>query len=108
MRRLLLRRGKALASRQAEAGELFPDLAKAKLPKRGKHYIEPRGHAFKPGTGPSGETCGGCRHAVRLGLGKKRWFKCRLSEAAWTHTRRTDIRARDAACRLWEPWTEGE
>lgn len=85
---------------QAETGELFPGLPR--LPKRGRHYVEPRGHAAPPGSGPEGETCGGCCHAGRMSRGKKQWIKCYLNRTNWTRTRRTDIRARDRACAYWQ------
>lgn len=62
----------------------------------------PRGHAALPGTGPDGETCGTCRHMVRRKFSKA-FLKCGLNEAAWTRGPASDIRARDAACRKWEP-----
>jgi hypothetical protein len=43
---------------------------------RGKHYVEPRGGADRPGTGPAGET--------------------------WTHGPKTDIRMRWPVCGKWE------
>ncbi|WP_146617675.1 hypothetical protein [Rhodoplanes serenus] len=59
---------------------------------------EPRGYAALPGTGPAGETCGACRHIVR----GRRWRKCELARALWTHGPGTDIRAGAPACRQWE------
>lgn len=65
-------------------------------------YIQP------PGTGPSGETCGSCRHIMRT----QRYRKCRLNEARWTGGFKTDILARAPACSRWaavEPTTtEGD
>lgn len=69
-------------------------------PARGRHYIEPRGYAAKPGTGPAGETCKSCKHKVNMRRG--RYPKCVLSRACWTATRRTDILAGAAACSKWE------
>jgi hypothetical protein len=60
-----------------------------------------RGHAWKPGTGPEGETCGTCRHCVRKHLAKT-YIKCGKNEAAWTGGTATDIRVKDAACKFWE------
>lgn len=68
--------------------------------KRGKHYVEPRGHAWAKGTGPAGETCGTCRHIESVWRG--RYLKCGLNKANWSRGRASDIRARDAACRHWE------
>lgn len=72
----------------------------------------PRGHAWRVGTGPEGETCGSCKHLYRHRMAKT-YLKCGLNSAAWTHGRATDVRAKDAACKKWEPHpmthpTEGE
>jgi hypothetical protein len=69
---------------------------------RGKHYIEPRGYAAKPGTGPEGESCKSCRHSIHAGTGGKRFPKCELMLACWTSSRRTDILMGAAACSKWE------
>lgn len=63
-------------------------------PERGKHYIQPRGYAYHPGTGPEGETCGSCKHDVP----GRRWHKCGLR----TGGRGSDILARSPACKYWE------
>lgn len=65
---------------------------------RGKHYIEPRGYFYHPGTGPANETCGTCKHRT----GTKRYSKCLLNRARWTCSRGTDILARSPACKYWE------
>lgn len=70
------------------------------VPVRGKHYIQPRGYADKPGTGPDGETCGSCRHSYHRRAG--RYPKCDLTRTCHTHSRRTDILMRAAACSKWE------
>jgi hypothetical protein len=67
---------------------------------RGRRYVQPRGGADRPGTGPKGETCGSCEHLVRYGNG--RYPKCELTRAAWTRGPRTDVRVRWAACSKWE------
>ncbi len=64
---------------------------------RGKHYVQPRGYAHLPGTGPKGETCGLCVHAVRFG----RFMKCEKARAKWTHGRGSDVLARAPACSYW-------
>lgn len=68
---------------------------------RGKHYIEPRGYAYHPGTGPEGETCGSCRFDEK----HRRWHKCGHEFARRKHTssRGSDILARAPACKYWEP-----
>lgn len=57
----------------------------------------PAGYAAAPGTGPSGETCATCTHAVRA----ERYAKCGANRARWTAGPKTDIRLRTPACRLW-------
>lgn len=64
---------------------------------RGKHYVEPRGYADHPGTGPKGETCATCQHCIRF----RRWSKCELAQWKWTGGRGSDILARAPACKLW-------
>ena len=61
----------------------------------------PQGHAGKPGTGPTGESCKTCEHLTRLMMGKT-YLKCALTRASWTGGQGSDVRARDAACWKWE------
>lgn len=61
-----------------------------------------RGHAWTPGTGSAGETCGTCQHLFRNRLAKT-YLKCALMRRQWTGGQGTDIRAKDAACKFWEP-----
>ena len=61
----------------------------------------PSGHAWKPGTGPAGETCGSCKHLVHRRLAIV-YLKCGANKAAWTGGRKSDVRAKDAACKKWE------
>jgi hypothetical protein len=67
-------------------------------PKRGKHYVQQRGYAFHPGTGPAGETCATCQHIARFA----KFRKCNKAKAIWTGGPRTDILARAPACKYWE------
>lgn len=60
-----------------------------------------RGHYYPPGTGPKGETCGGCEHCVRKQMAKT-YIKCGLNRANWTGGGASDIRAKDPACKFWE------
>lgn len=77
--------------------------------KRGKHYVEPKGHAAPPGSGPAGETCGTCKHRVTVKLRSGRTFpKCGQARHKWTHGRGSDIRVRSPACRLWAVATLAE
>ncbi len=68
---------------------------------RGKHYIERRGYAHFPGTGPEGETCGSCQHRVK----GRYWSKCELYQGKSTHSRGTDILVRAPACKYWDRLT---
>jgi hypothetical protein len=60
-----------------------------------------RAHAAKPGTGPVGKTCGDCKHRCRVQHAKT-YQKCGLMRHVWTGGAATDIKCRDAACRLFE------
>ncbi len=71
------------------------------VPERGKHYVQPRGYYYSPGTGPAGETCGGCQHKVRRGGVAGRYIKCALNRARWTRGRGSDILANAPACKYW-------
>ncbi len=62
----------------------------------------PKGHAAKPGTGPTGETCKTCAHYTRVSwAGTYRKCGHELARAKWTHGPGSDIRARDPACSQW-------
>ncbi len=71
------------------------------IPKRGKHYVQQRGYAASPGTGPAGETCGSCEHHHRNQMAKT-YHKCALMRAIWTGGAKTDILVRSPACSKWE------
>ena len=62
----------------------------------------PHGHAAIPGTGPEGETCRTCRHLERREFAKT-YLKCGLMRSYWTGGGGSDVRAKDPACRRWEP-----
>jgi hypothetical protein len=64
---------------------------------RSKTYVQPRGYAYFPGTGPEGETCGSCQHISK----GRRWSKCKLRRHTWSNGRGTDILVRAAACKFW-------
>lgn len=69
---------------------------------RGKHYVQPKGYAAMPGTGPAGESCGTCKNRERW----RRYSKCKLVRGRWTHGRGSDVLAGAPACSRWE--REGE
>jgi hypothetical protein len=68
---------------------------------RGKSYVQPRGYADHPGTGPKGETCGSCKHHCVKSMGKQ-YHKCGLAQGKWTGGRGSDILVRAEACSRWE------
>lgn len=68
---------------------------------KGKRNVAPNGYAARPGSGPSGETCKTCAHAVKISLSKNYW-KCGLCRANWTSSIRTDIRLKSLACQFWQ------
>ena len=84
-------------------------------PTTGKPWVEPQASKdaakFTPagkctpaalGSGPEGETCGTCRHAIRMTrTGARRWIKCGMMRRSWTHSTRTDVLARWHACSSW-------
>jgi hypothetical protein len=71
--------------------------------KKVRNSNQPRGHAWRPGTGPAGETCKSCRHLTRVrSKGGNVFRKCGLMRTHWTHGPGSDIRAKDPACRHWE------
>lgn len=70
------------------------------IPKRGKHYVQQRGYAGKPGTGPAGETCGSCKFRTEVRHARA-YPKCELNRAKWTGGKRSDILVRSPACEKW-------
>lgn len=69
-----------------------------------KRMSAKRGHAGVPGRGPDGETCGTCKHRVRVQYAKT-YQKCGLTRHTWTHGAASDIRAKDPSCEHWEKVT---
>ena len=64
---------------------------------------QPKGYAATPGTGPEGETCKTCEHAVRVsGNTANTYRKCALMREHWTGGPGSDILFRSPACRHWE------
>ena len=68
--------------------------------RRKRRKPKPSGHAARPGSGPAGETCDSCQHLARIQMAKT-YLKCGLARAIWTGGRKSDVRARDAACSKW-------
>lgn len=53
---------------------LFDDIEIPETPNRdtrGRLPTKKKGHYASPGTGPAGETCGTCRHIIRIKLASK-------------------------------------
>lgn len=71
-------------------------------PERKRKGPRPNGYAWKPGTGPKGETCGSCKHHVRRRYTSKTYFKCLLMREHWKASRTSDILVRSPACKFWE------
>lgn len=69
---------------------------------KGRKPTKPNGYAAPPGTGPDGEKCKSCHHAVGTGHCARTYYKCKLMEPNWTGGPGTDILLRSPACRLWE------
>lgn len=61
----------------------------------------PRGYAWAPGSGQTGETCGTCANIYRKHMGGT-FPKCLLMRAHWTRGKSTDIKVRSPACREWK------
>lgn len=70
--------------------------------KRKRKQTAPNGYARRPGTGPAGETCKTCAHAVRVQGGSRKFLKCAVIRHRWTHGPGTDIKAGSPACEMWE------
>ena len=63
----------------------------------------PKGYAATPGSGPQGESCKSCKHAVGTGrTGGRTYWKCELLRAHWTSGPGTDILLRSPACKHWQ------
>ncbi len=63
----------------------------------------PKGYAAQPGSGPAGETCGSCFHAIATGDNPPRtYYKCQLLRPYWTGGYGTDILLKAPACCWWE------
>jgi len=54
------------------------------------------------GSGPSGETCGSCKHCSQVQYHDKPYRKCDLVKVSWSHGTGSDIKTGWSACRCWE------
>lgn len=69
-----------------------------RIRRRAAPKIVPAGHADTPGTGPAGETCGGC-HWMESFHYRRTYHKCGARPGDhWKGGRATDIRPLDVAC----------
>lgn len=88
----------AIADWHAEQAKKARLLLSAGIPEKRKPTAK-NGYAAQPGTGPEGKTCRDCEHKRSMGnYGGKRFIKCELRRATWTHGEGTDILARSPAC----------
>jgi len=65
------------------------------------------GYAAQPGGGPPGETCGSCEFKIKVGRGRKAYWKCMKFHSPrtshqWSGSVSSDIRLKSPACRFWE------
>lgn len=65
-----------------------------------------QGYAKPPGSGPAGERCGTCAHAVAHHYNNKTYWKCGLLRNHWTRSYGSDIRLKSPACSLWVKTTK--
>lgn len=79
--------------------DLFGD---APAPEKKRKTTRANGYAWRPGTGPKGETCASCAHKFRKTYLSKPVYKCSLARERWGRTRRTDILVRSPACKYWQ------
>ncbi len=75
-----------------DAGEIIP------------HTLGAKATPSPVGSGPQGETCRTCKHAIRQRVHDYAYWKCGLIEQ--TRGTGTDIRLKWPACRQWEPKQE--
>lgn len=76
---------------------------------RGKHYVEPRGYAAMPGTGPADKQCRHCAHYAHQGGVAGSYPKCAANRARWTGGRASDILAKAPACsKFKDPTRDGD
>ena len=71
------------------------------LPEHVKTPPKQRGHAARPGTGPVGETCGGCASSTTKRGQARTYRKCLLAKAKWSRGAGSDIGRNDPACIKW-------
>lgn len=60
------------------------------------------GYPRRPGSGPTGETCGTCRNCIATGPHSRVYYKCKVLQFRWTHGPGTDIKKKTPACEMWE------
>lgn len=91
-----------------ESIDLFGETVVTEVSDAKRKPTERKGYASIPGTGPKGETCKTCEHAIGTGNCSKVYYKCRLMKTHWTGGPGTDILLRSPACRHWEKEKERE
>lgn len=91
--------GELISQAEAEGSDQYsPHLSSG-----GRRITRPKGYADRPGTGPAGETCRGCRFYARVHTGANYYRKCLVVMHRWTHGPGTDIKASSPACSFWKP-----
>lgn len=89
--------------KRIETVDLFgPVVIEVPEGRSGRKPTKKNGYASPPGTGPAGETCRTCRHAVAPTDTARRYWKCWLMQRNWTGGPGTDILLRSPACRQWQ------
>ena len=91
-----------MSERDLFGAEIIPERVREMPNGRKRKTTKPNGYAFRPGTGPAGETCGSCAHLCARTGGNKAYWKCGLLKAVWTCGPGTDIRCKSPACRKWQ------
>jgi len=84
-----------------EVIDLFGDMVVLEISEAKRKPTVPKGYAAIPGTGPTGERCKTCEHAVGTGHSVRTYYKCELMKQKWTSGPGTDILLRSPACRHW-------
>lgn len=88
---------------RTETVDLFGNTVVTEVSEARRKPTVKNGYAAPPGTGPAGETCKSCEHAVRSSANTAGTYrKCLLMESVWTGGPGTDILFRSPACRHWE------
>lgn len=101
--RIIEKTAKDFTMERREVIDLFGETVVLEISEaKGRKPTKPNGYAALPGTGPEGERCRTCEHAVGTGNCSRTYYKCALMRTKWTSGPGTDILLRSPACRHWE------